>query len=474
MIGGGSQAPAVRAAPAAAAAPAEADPSPSRVTAAPAEVRERLPLPTPRALQLLALGLAPAMLAGAMPWLLGWLLAFDLLVVVACGLDLVLARRRRLPAVKREAPARLTVGTRESIQLVLHGEAPCKGTLRDAPDPRLESDGHLQHFEIPRGGTALSMRLLATTRGRFRLGPLHLRVQGPLGLVQRRAEVADTLELEAWPDLGALSRDALALVHGSRGEARRRALRPEDGREFHSLRTYRPGEDARGIDWKATARRDVPVVRVLRPEQHQPVLLLLDCGRHMSGLSGGRRRLDLAVEAALKLAAAGLAAGDRVGLLCYDDRIRVHLPPRGGREHLRSLAGALLHLEAGYAESDPGLALQTALRDLQRRALVVVFTDLVDAESARPILDHLARLRPRHLPLLATLEDVPLTRRASEVPRDVAGAYERHAAQRLDEGLRRALGQLRLQGARVVHEPPERFGPGSVNAYLELKARGAI
>lgn len=436
--------------------------------------RSRLSVPTPRALGLVALGLAPAILVGAMPWLLSWLVAFDVLVLLACGIDLVLAHRSPLPAVLRHAPQRLTVGVLEPIRITLQSDVPCSGSLRDAPDPRLESEDHLQRFDLALGQSTLTYRVRATTRGRFSLGPLHLRITGPLGLIRRCADLPDVVELEAWPDLGTLSRDALALVQGSSADVRRRQLRPDDGREFHSLRAYRAGEDARGIDWKATARRDAPVVRVLRPEQHQPVLLLLDCGRHMSGLSGGRRRLDLAVEAALRLAAASLASGDRVGLLCYDTRVRVHLPPRSGREHLRALAAALIQIEAGFGESDLGLALETALRGTQRRALVVVFTDLLDGESARPVVEHLARLRPRHLPLLATLEDVPITRRAHEVPDDVSGAYERHAAQRIDEGLRHALTRLRHQGARVVREPPERFGPGSVNAYLELKARGAI
>ena len=53
-------------------------------------------------------------------------------------------------------------------------------------------------------------------------------------------------------------------------------------------------------------------------------------------------------------------------------------------------------------------------------------------------------------------------------------AYERHAAQQLEHEVQRTLATLRERGALVVREAPERFGAGSVNAYLALKDRGLL
>jgi len=83
-------------------------------------------------------------------------------------------------------------------------------------------------------------------------------------------------------------------------------------------------------------------------------------------------------------------------------------------------------------------------------------------------------LRPRHLPLVVSLLDEPLLRRATGIPGDVQAAFERHAAQQLEQEVQRTVATLKERGALVVREAPERFGTGSVNAYLALKDRGML
>jgi uncharacterized protein (DUF58 family) len=216
------------------------------------------------------------------------------------------------------------------------------------------------------------------------------------------------------------------------------------------------------------------MVRIHRPEQHQPVLLLLDCGRQMAGLVDSRRKLDHAIDALLRLATVSLEVGDRVGLVAYGARVLVHLPPCGGTAHLRRLASSLVHLEASLEESNHAAALDTALARHHRRSLVVLFTDLRDGESVQPLVSRVLALRPRHLPLVVSLRDEPLHRRATGVPLDVQTSFERHAAQQLEHEVQRTLAALRERGALVVREPPERFGAGSVRAYLALKDRGLL
>ena len=48
------------------------------------------------------------------------------------------------------------------------------------------------------------------------------------------------------------------------------------GLTFEELRDYRPGDDIRSIDWRATARLRKPHVRVYSEERERPVLLVVD------------------------------------------------------------------------------------------------------------------------------------------------------------------------------------------------------
>ncbi len=86
--------------------------------------------------------------------------------------------------------------------------------------------------------------------------------------------------------------------------------------------TYVGGDDPRSIDWRATARRNDVVVRTWRPERDRQVLLVLDTGRTAAGRVGGAPRFEATLDATLLLAALARHAGDRVGLIAHDRRLR--------------------------------------------------------------------------------------------------------------------------------------------------------
>jgi uncharacterized protein (DUF58 family) len=204
------------------------------------------------------------------------------------------------------------------------------------------------------------------------------------------------------------------------------------------------------------------------------VLLLLDCGRHMAGQVQGRRKLDHAVDAALRLARVGLDAGDVVGVLAFASDVRAFLPPRKGREHLRLITESLYRTEAAVEESDYGRAFDFAFARQTRRTLVVLFTDLVDPDASASLLTRTLALRPRHLPVVASLLDEDVAAAATDVPRQAQDAYSRQAAVRLESEYRRTATTLRDAGALVVRAPARGFGAAALNAYLDVKSRGVL
>lgn len=107
------------------------------------------------------------------------------------------------------------------------------------------------------------------------------------------------------------------------------SARPGDGGEFRDLHAFAAGDRLRRIDWKATARRSQGFgdlyVRRTDATSDATVIVVIDSredvGERVERWSGapsdadGLRAMDLAREAAASLAAAAIAAGDRVGLL---------------------------------------------------------------------------------------------------------------------------------------------------------------
>jgi uncharacterized protein (DUF58 family) len=372
-----------------------------------------------------------------------------------------------------------------TLKLSLTPTAPARvrGALRDTVSPGADAaaftvptpvlEGHQQDFVLERA-LAVVWWLTPRTRGQLRFGDVHLRTQGPLGLCARQFSLAAPREVAVFPDLTTLSRDALALARASQDSSKRVLRRTAEGREFESLREYRTGDDRRSIDWKASARRARTMVRVHQPERNQVVLLLLDCGRHMAGLVGGRRKLDIAVDAALKVAKVSIDQGDLVGVLTFAREVGSWLPPVKGPQALPQLARALYQARAALEESDYGKALDRAFARGARRALVVVMTELLDEDTSAQLVRRTAGLSPRHLPLIASFIDAEVAALASREPRTVEGAHERLVAQRLEDGFRATAARLRDAGALVLRATPEDFGPAAVNAYLAIKQQGRL
>ena len=436
------------------------------------------PVPTGLAVSLLAAALVPSALAVASPTF-GWLaLALDVAVVALCAVDFLRAPRASDVEARREVEPILRSGVDNAVHLELtcRRDAPVRGELRDECPVEVEVHGHRQHFSLAPGPrpARLTYTVRPPVRGDLRFGDLHVRLMGPLGLCARQVRLPAAQTVKVYPDLTALTKEALELARASEAPAERVQRRPGEGREFESLREYRNGDDYRTIDWKASARRARTMVRVYQPERNQPVLLLLDCGRHMAGKVDGRRKLDHAVDAALRMAKVGLDAGDLVGVLAFASDVRAYLPPRKGREHLRLLTEALYRAEAALEESDYGRAYDFAFARSSRRSLVVLFTDLVDPDASGTLVARTLMLRPRHLPVVASLLDEDLQAAATGVPHTPQDAYTRQAAARLEDEYRRTAVTLRDSGVLVVRAPARGFGAAAINTYLHVKARGLL
>lgn len=131
------------------------------------------------------------------------------------------------------------------------------------------------------------------------------------------------------------ARQVAASVLAGRHETRLRGR----GLSFEELRPYWPGDDARLIDWKVTARLRRPFLRLYSEERDQPVLLLID--QRMNQFFGSRRSTKsvLAAETAALLGWAALERHDRVGALLFnDDELEALRPARGNRAFMHLLS----------------------------------------------------------------------------------------------------------------------------------------
>ena len=162
--------------------------------------------------------------------------------------------------------------------------------------------------------------------------------------------------------------------------------------EFAEHRAYQPGDDLRYVDWRMYARSDRHYVKQFEEETNLRAYLLVDASASMAWSSSPGElppKLWYAKQLSACLALLLLRQGDAVGLIGFDEKIRAHIGPRGGRRHWHDLLRALEPLEA-TGRTEAANALRDIAGRLPRRGLVVLCSDLlVDPESTRLALQFL-------------------------------------------------------------------------------------
>ena len=131
----------------------------------------------------------------------------------------------------------------------------------------------------------------------------------------------------------------------SLGEQGRR--QPGQGDAFWQFRPARPGDPARAIDWRRSARSDQHFVQEKEWQAAQAVMFWADASAAMQFASGAEvpRKADRAALVALALAVLLVRGGEQVGM--------EGLPPGRGQVQLARLARALEGaLEGGHGPAD--------------------------------------------------------------------------------------------------------------------------
>src|SRR5207302_1553434 len=145
-------------------------------------------------------------------------------------------------------------------------------------------------------------------------------------------------------------------------------------------------------------------------------------------------KLDHAINAILMLAHVSQTFQDNLGLLVFSHTVHRFLPPAKGRGQDAQLLQALYAVKPELCYVDYREAFSYLIARHPKRALVMVFTDLLDAEVSAEYREAARLLRRFHLPLTLAVADVPLQRLAARVPETAEQMYDILAARNLLHG----------------------------------------
>lgn len=408
---------------------------------------------------------------------------YDIAILLLLIADYQLTPRPHLVSAIRDIAERLSIGRENPVTLQIYnsGALSLHCLVRDDIPGELKADVQFFEFDAPENGvTTLNYSVTPQRRGAYEFKNINIRYRSFLGLFWRQVRIPAGRKVKVFSDLKALYELSIKLSRSSElGELHQR--KRGQGTDFASLKEYTVGDDATTIDWKATARRERPVVRTYEAEQEQRLVILIDAGRMMASDLEGLTRFDHALNAALCLALTGLSHNDQVGMGVFADKALMYLPPRRGKVYLKNILEASFEIGPRMIEPDY-VAMLSYFASMQKgRSLMAVLTDLTDPTGSQALLTGLAGLAPRHLPFCITLKDRQIinianttTAGANERNASISDIYQRAIATELINQREVALSVLQRRGCLVLDVPPQELSNRLVDCYLEVKSRARL
>jgi uncharacterized protein (DUF58 family) len=164
-------------------------------------------------------------------------------------------------------------------------------------------------------------------------------------------------------------------IVAGQNQAERKTRIVGSGIEFADHRSYSPGDDFRGIDWKVFARTEKLFLRLFEEEEDLYIYFLLDCSRSM--LLGEPTKWDYAKRVAAALGYIGLSNLDRVSIIPFSSKLDGRLPPARGKAQIFKIFDFLRALDPGEHTSLED-AFSTFVAQNKRRGIAVVLSDFYD------------------------------------------------------------------------------------------------
>ena len=372
----------------------------------------------------------------------------------------------------RGVPAPFRIGIPDG-----HNQAGLKTSIRQ---PRC-ADIELSKKEAKNN---LTGTITALRRGKHTLPPFAIKVRGPLGLAIWHRPGKETHEVKVFPDLPSANRLAHSIQQGKFSTAGLKRRGPLGlGTNFESVREYFSDDDMRLVNWSATARVGRPMTNQYRVEQDRDVHCLIDTGRLMTAplptdLANAEidlteeenfdyflTRLDIALDCVCAIVSVADVMGDRSGVISFDSKIRKHLKPR--RAGSRSVIKAIYDLEPIPVDSDFEVACSRIGNS--KRSYVIICTDFLDLQSAKPLLRALRTITRKHRVVVASVID-------TDIESTMLSPHEllAYSATQMSNDVSEVISAIKNTGAEVVYAHRDNIMLECVKSYLEAKQRARI
>lgn len=401
----------------------------------------------------------------------------NILIIALVTVDLLTIIAPARFAATRELLKIVSLGKKHDCLLTVtnYSKRGCSVQIRDDLPSEFVSETEKFDYEFnPKSKASFEYQFISRNRGRYDMNCVHLKVNSRMGFWNAYYQVPIHNEIFVYPDMKQISQYALlARTNRLNMLGVRRSRKVGQDNEFERLRDYTQDDNFKHIDWRTTARRRKLTVKDFQSNQSQRIIFLVDCGRMMTGDSGGISMLDHGLNAMLMLSYVALSQGDSVGLICFSDRVHNYTPPRSGVKHINHLLHSAFDQHASYVESRYDEAFYHLQTHCLKRSLVVLITNVIDEINSGQIYEYMTAIGKRHLPMAVLLRDhamFDVVEEYLERPNDTM-FFPAAVAANIANWRHQVLKDLQHQGVLAIDTYPEQLTANLINRYLEIKAK---
>lgn len=395
------------------------------------------------------------------------------------GLDLLLLFGIRDGVEGRRSMAeRLSNGDENPVRITLsnrYGFAVRIRVIDELPQQFQARDFGVDRHVPAQSQDAFTYQVRPLERGEYAFGSLNLYVSSPLRMVARRYTHEQDVVVPVYPSYIQLRKyDLMAFSHQLTQYGVKRIRKIGHTMEFEQIKEYVQGDDIRTLNWKATAKKNALMVNQFQDEKSQTVYMVIDKGRQMQMPFGGLSLLDYAVNATLVLSGVILKKHDRAGMLAFSKRVENRVAAERRSSQMERLMEGLYAIRTDFFESDFGRLHAEIRRNVSHRSLILLYTNFDTLDGLHRQLPYLKGIAKSHLLVVVFFHNTELDRLVRERARNVQEVYDKVIAEQFIFEKRLIVSELRKYGIHALLTAPENLTLDSVNAYLEIKARGIL
>nr|WP_279346313.1 DUF58 domain-containing protein [Gramella oceanisediminis] len=386
--------------------------------------------------------------------------------------------RSNLLKAERILPEKFSNSDNNRVEVIIENKHVFKvfAKVIDEIPVQFQKRDFLKKLELPaRDRVQFDYFLRPVQRGEYKFGGLNIYVCSILKLVKRRYIFDSEAMVKVYPSFAQMKKlDFLAMDQKISLHGIKRIRRIGHTMEFEQIKEYVRGDDARTINWKATAKQSSLMVNQFQDERSQPIYSVIDCGRVMKMPFEGLSLLDYAINSSLAFSNVALKKKDKVGLLSFSNKVDSLIKASSKLSQLNNIMEALYNVNTGFYDSDFSLLYSRLRKHIGHRSLLLLYTNFEHMSALNRQLPYLKALAKQHLLVVIFFENTELTRLNNIEPTNTSESAHQVIAEQFTHDKNLMVRELERHGIQALLTPPQKLSINTINKYLEIKARGLL